>query len=145
MRRVLVGLVIAVAGSASCSPVADGIGRPHGGHSLLIRTPTGASVDQATLQEPAGIIREFRVAAAARIRVRVTVVIPGLAGVSASLPRTHLDNSGTCSRHGGFVACVQAEEACPMPAASWHVRVRKLSGPAGPVRVDFVVGPSGSR
>ena len=139
------GLAIAVVGSVVWSPAADGRAGVHGPRSLLIRTLAGRSVDRATLSEPAGIIREFRVAATAHIRVRVTVVIPGLAGVSAWVPRGHLDNSESCSHHGGSVVCVQGVEACPMPAANWHLKVRKLSGPAGPVRIDFVVGPEPSR
>jgi hypothetical protein len=45
----------------------------------------------------------------------------------------------SCRRHGGFDICTQSEQWCPMPQASWHFRLVKLSGPAGPVRFDYVV------
>ena len=48
--------------------------------------------------------------------------------VSISLPRARVDNAESCTRHGSAVACIQGEEACPMPAANWHFRVRKLEG-----------------
>ena len=39
-----------------------------------------------------------------------------------------------------------AEQWCPMPQATWHFRLVKLSGPAGPIRFDYVVAapPAGS-
>jgi hypothetical protein len=40
---------------------------------------------------------------------------------------------------GTFDVCTQSEEWCPMPQAVWHFRLVKLSGPAGPVRFDYVV------
>lgn len=137
----MLALVVSVAGSSA----ADGVAAARGGDSLLIRGLAGRSVNRATLSEPAGIIREFRVAAPAGSRLTVTAVIPGLAGVSASVPRTRFDSAEVCSRRGGTVVCVQGEEACPMPAANWHFLVRKLSGPAGTIGIDFVIGPGRSR
>ena len=145
MRRVLAGLATAAACSMTWSSVADGTAGAHGPDGLVIRTVPGRSVDRATMPEPAGVIREFRVAAPAGTRMTVTVVIPGLAGVSASIPRARFDNAETCSRSRGYIRCAQAEEACPMPAADWRVRLRKISGPAGPVRIDFVVGSRRAR
>ena len=87
----------------------------------------------------------LRVVAPAGTRVRVTGTMPAVAGVSVSVPRPQFDPAETCTSHGGSVACVQGEEACPMPPATWHFRVRKISGPAGRIRVDFVVGPERSR
>lgn len=108
-------------------------------------TLAGASVHQVDVSEPAGVIRLFRVIAPAGTRVKVTGVIPGVAGVSVSLPiHSRAAAPETCSRHGGTVGCAVAEEACPMPEATWRFKVRKMAGPAGRIRVDFVVGPEHS-
>jgi hypothetical protein len=123
------------------SGVAGGTPTAGRSDSLLVSTLAGASVNRVVVSEPAGAIRLFRVVAPAGTRVRVTGVISGLAGVSVSLPRAHADNAESCTRRGGAVACIQGEEACPMPSANWHFRVRKFSGPAGRIRIDFVVGP----
>lgn len=128
-------LVLAGAGSAGGAPKAGRSG------TLLIQTRAGSSLARAAVSEPAGVIRRFRVVAPAGASVRVIAVISGVAGVSIALPRERLDPSETCTQRGGSVACTQAEEACPMPAATWRVRVRKLAGPAGRIRIDFVVGP----
>jgi hypothetical protein len=111
---------------------------------VLVRMPAGASVGQVQVSERAGVIRLFRVVAPRGTRVKVTGVIPGLAGVTIPIPRDPLINAETCSRHGGTVACVEGEEACPMPAATWRFLVRKVAGPAGRIRIEFVVGPQHS-
>ena len=110
--------------------------------SLRVHTQRGSEESQAEISEPAGVIRRFRVVAAKGIHVTVTSVIPGLAGVSTAIPRPRQDPSSTCTHSGDAVACTQAEEWCPMPAASWRIRVRKHSGPAGWIRVTFAVGPA---
>jgi hypothetical protein len=114
-------------------------------NSVFVATQAGASVDRLVVPEPSGVIRLLRVIAPAGTRARVTGVMPGLAGVSISLPRARVDSAESCTRHGAAVACIQGEEACPMPAASWRFRVRKLAGPAGRIRIDFVVGPERSK
>lgn len=112
------------------------------GHRVSVYTTPGASTSELKIAEPAGAIRLFRVAGPAGIRVKVTAAIPGLASVSAAIPSRRDDPSEACSRRGRAVACVQGEEACPMPAATWVLRVRKRSGPAGRIRIAFVVGAS---
>ena len=136
---IVVVLVTALAGSAGGAPTAGRSG------SLLIPMRAGSSLGQGAVSEPAGAIRVFRVVAPAGIRVRVTGVISGVAGVSLALPGARRGGAETCTHRGGSVACVQQEEACPMPAATWHFRVRKIAGPAGRIRIDFVVGPERSR
>lgn len=140
MRRVLVACVmvsIAILGSsARARPAATGDGR------LSVRVRAGASTSRVAVAEPAGVIRRLRIVAPAGTRTNVTGVISRLAGVSVSIPLARSDNSGSCERHGGTVVCNQGEEWCPMPAATWRFRVRKLAGPAGRIRIDFVVGPS---
>jgi hypothetical protein len=113
--------------------------------SVYVQTLRGASVHRVDLSENAGVIRLLRVIAPAGARVEVTGVIPGLAGVSAALPiHSRAAAAETCSRSDGKVACTVAEEACPMPEATWRFKIRKTAGPAGPIRVDFVVGPEHS-
>jgi hypothetical protein len=133
-------MAIAVAAFLICSAAADGTSADGGSHTLIVSSLAGRSVDRAIRSEPAGVIRQFRVVAPAHTRVTVTAVIPGLARVTASVPRARFDAAEACTRHGGSVVCVQAEEACPMPAANWRIQVRKLAGPAGRIRIDFVVG-----
>jgi hypothetical protein len=73
-------------------------------------------------------------------RVNVIGVIPGVAGVSISTPAARNDPAESCERRGAVVVCTQSEEACPMPAATWRFQLRKLAGPAGWIRLSFVVG-----
>lgn len=144
MRGIRVGALIAGVVFVAWSGVAGGAGMA-GRDSLLVPTRAGASVNRVVVSESAGVIRLLRVVAPTGTRVRVTGVISGLAGVSISLPRAHGDNAEICTRRGGTVACMQGEEACPMPSATWHFRVRKFSGPSGWIRIEFVVGPERSK
>jgi hypothetical protein len=144
MRKVL-GVAATVSALAVLSGGATGTPSATQPGSLQIRTPAGPSVSRVTVSEPAGVIRLFRVVAKTGSRVKVTGVIPGVAGVSIPVPLDGRINSETCSRHSGRVACTEGEEACPMPAATWRFRVRKLAGPAGLIRIEFVVGPEHSR
>lgn len=136
---VVVVLVTALAGSAGGAPAADREG------TLLIPMRAGSGLSEGAISEPAGVIRVFQVVAPAGTRVRVTGVISGVAGVSLALPGMRRDRAETCTHRGVSVACVQEEEACPMPEATWHFRVRKIAGPAGRIRIHFVVGPERSR
>jgi len=36
---------------------------------------------------------------------------------------------------------MQSEEWCPTPKATWHFRLVKVAGPAGPIRFVYVVAP----
>jgi hypothetical protein len=143
MRRVLVACVlvgIAILGSSALAkPMVTGDGR------LSVRMRAGASTSRAAVVEPAGVIRLLRVVAPAGTRAKVTGVISRLARVSVSIPIARSDSSGSCERQSGAVVCNQGEEWCPMPAATWRFRVRKLAGPAGRIRIDFVVRPASSK
>jgi hypothetical protein len=44
-----------------------------------------------------------------------------------------------CQHVGKRDVCTEQFEACPMPAAAWHFRLRKLAGPGGKILVDLVV------
>jgi hypothetical protein len=108
-------------------------------HTRTIEVVTGATVNRFDVSEPAGVIRLLRITVPHGTRATLTGVIPDLAGVSISTPRSTVP-SETCWRHRVDDVCIQAEEACPMPAATWQFVLRKLAGPAGEVRLEFVVG-----
>jgi hypothetical protein len=88
---------------------------------------------------PAGVILLFRATVPHGAKVRVDGRLPSVAGVSLATT-TQPSPVFRCGRHGATDVCVQQEEWCPMPEATWRFRVIKTSGPAGPIRVDFVVG-----
>lgn len=67
--------------------------------------------------------------------------IPHLAGARVWSWPLRNDPALSCARKGAFDVCTQGEEWCPMPKATCHFRLVKLSGPAGPIRFDYVVGP----
>jgi hypothetical protein len=72
------------------------------------------------------------------VRVVVDARIPGTAELKVwSWARRNTPLS--CRRHGAFDVCAEGVEWCPMPQATWHFRLVKLSGPAGPVRFDYAV------
>lgn len=140
VRKLLVASLMVGAAILAVSGMARGESVAGPSRGMLVHTPAGAGVSRIKVAEPSGVIRLFRVVAPAGTRVKVTGVIPGLAGVSISVPRVRRENAETCARHGRAVVCIEAEEACPMPAATWQFRVRRLAGPAGRIRIDFVVG-----
>lgn len=107
--------------------------------SRSVQVASGETIKRFDLAEPAGVILLLRIVVPHGARADVTGVIPQLAGVSISTPDRTIA-SETCQRRGAVDVCTQAEEACPMPAATWHFRLDKLAGPAGVVRLDFVVG-----
>jgi hypothetical protein len=100
----------------------------------VVTLPGGASEASFVLRRPAGVILRFRITVPHGSLVVVDGKI-GIAGVRNSTRRA------SCSRHGAVDVCDQPEEWCPMPAAAWRFTVKKLSGRAGPIAVDFVVAP----
>jgi hypothetical protein len=148
MRKNLTGLaivgVVAVIAASGSALAAGAVGKQRRHRTVVVRTRAGAARARADIAEPAGVIRLFRVVVPAGTRVRVTAVIPGIAGVATSVPAFRSDPSETCDAGARVITCVQGVQWCPMPAAVWHIRVRKLAGPAGRVRIDFVVGPARS-
>lgn len=106
----------------------------------MISTRSGPAHRSFVLRRPAGVVLLLRLTVRHGIRAWAEGEVPGLAGVRAwSWPRRG-DPALSCARSGATDVCVQGEEWCPMPAAAWRFRVRKLSGPAGDIRLDFVVG-----
>jgi hypothetical protein len=92
-----------------------------------------------TLHERGGVILINRLTVSHGVRAFVDARIPGLAGARVSSWTSRNDPSLVCQPRGAFDVCTQSEEWCPMPQAVWHFRLVKLSGPAGPVRFDYVV------
>ena len=134
MRKVLVALVAAGIAILTTS-----------GMAFSKHTARRAGYRRVELAEPGGVILLFRVVAPAGTRAKVAGVIPEMASVSMSVPRVRGDSAETCSRHGRTISCTEGEEACPMPPATWHFLVHRLAGPAGPIRIDFMVGPAPRR
>ena len=97
------------------------------------------AVKQFTLAEPAGTIKLFRLTLPEGMRVKLTASIPHLAGIAMSAPQSSLP-SQPCRQRGPTDVCTQSEEACPMPAATWHLRLQELAGSPGEIRVQLVVG-----
>ena len=104
--------------------------------SRKIRVGPGAMRRRFLVSEPAGVILLLRLTVPHGTRASVTGSIPGLAGVMISSERREI-----CRRRGAFDVCTQPEEWCPMPAAAWRFRLRKVVGLAGEIRLHFVVGP----
>lgn len=133
--------------------LAEGIGRTPGVlvATLAIATALGHSVHvgpgsaQASfrVKEPYGVITLFRVTVPHGAVVKVEGRLRRIAGVSLSTSahdRALWYPSLSCRQRGAADVCMQREESCPMPQGTWRFHVAKSSGPAGAVRVDFVVG-----
>jgi hypothetical protein len=73
------------------------------------------------------------------VRAFADARIPHLAGARVSSWPSRNNPSLSCRRHGAFDVCTQSEEWCPMPQAIWHFHLVKLSGPTGPIRLDYVI------
>jgi len=104
--------------------------------AALLHLGPGRAEASFRLHKPDGVILLFRATVPHGAKVRVDGRIPGVAGVRLNTAWSAL----SCRRRGASDVCVQQEEWCPMPEATWHFRVIKTSGPAGAVRIDFVVG-----
>jgi hypothetical protein len=99
----------------------------------------GRATRTFSFHERGGVILVNRLTVRQGVRVFLDARIPRLAGARVSSWPSRTDPSLTCSRHGAFDVCTQGEEWCPMPQAVWRFRLVKLSGPAGPIRFDYVV------
>jgi len=90
-------------------------------------------------REHSGVILLNRLIVRRGVRVVVDARIPHLAGARVVSWQSQNDPSLSCSERRAPVVCTQGEEWCPMPQATWRFHLVKLSGPAGPVRFDYVV------
>jgi len=99
----------------------------------------GPATKTFTFRERGGVILRNQVTVRHGVRVFVDARSPDTAVLKIWSWARRNDPSLSCRRHGGFDICSQGEQWCPMPQATWHFRLVKLSGPAGPVRFDYVV------
>lgn len=132
------GAAISAAAAAAPMPM-----RPSGAAFPTTRTfnlGPGHVERRFTLRERSGVILLSRITVRRGVRAYVDATIPHVAGARVSTPRAN-DPALVCTTHGVDEVCTQSQEWCPMPAALWRLHLVKLSGPAGPVRVDYVVAP----
>lgn len=133
-----VALALVYGGQAAGAQVADRSPlRPRGFSTMrMVTLGPGRSETTFTLTEPSGVILLARLTVRHGVRAFVDARIPNLAGARMS----SVDPVSSCRRRGPLDVCTQQEEWCPMPQAVWHFRLVKLAGPAGQLRVDFVIG-----
>ena len=113
------------------------------GHSATIHLGTGRQTATLTMPETAGVILLYRINAPYGARIRATTQLPATSAPLLIATTAHTGPTAPtnkCHTDAGRVTCTVGEEWCPMPAGSWHVNLRKLSGPAGDVTVWFRVG-----
>ncbi len=99
----------------------------------------GRATRTFTFRERSGMILLNRLTVPYGVRAFVDARIPHLAGARVSSWPSRNDPSLACQRKGGFDICTQEEEWCPMPRATWHLHLVKLTGRSGPIRFDYVV------
>jgi len=92
----------------------------------------GRATRTFSFRERGGVILRNQVTVWHGVRVFVDARSPDTAVLKIWSWARHNDPSLSCRRHGGFDICTQGEQWCPMPQATWHFRLFKLSGPAGP-------------
>jgi len=103
------------------------------------RLGAGRATRTFTFREQGGVILLNQLTVRHGVRAFVRARIPHLAGAAVWSWPSRNRPAASCLRHGAFDVCTQGEEWCPMPSATWHFRLVKLSGPAGPVRFRYVV------
>ena len=96
----------------------------------------GATRTRFLISEPAGVVLLLRLTVPHGVRVSARGSIAGLADVMISGGRRDI-----CRRRGAVDVCTQPEEWCPLPPAAWRFQLSKQAGRAGPIRLEFVVGP----
>lgn len=99
----------------------------------------GKATRTFTLSERSGVILRNQLTVRQGVRAYVEARIPGVTGVEVWSWASRNRPSASCRQDGAFEVCAQGEEWCPMPQATWHFRLVKVEGPAGPVRFDFLV------
>lgn len=92
-----------------------------------------------TFREQSGVIMRDQLTVQHGARVVVDARIPDVAEATVRSWAARDDPSLSCRRDGRVDVCTQAEQWCPMPQATWYFRLVKVSGPAGPVRLDYVI------
>jgi hypothetical protein len=104
-----------------------------------LRLAAGHAARTFTFRERGGVILTNRLTVSRGVRAFVEARIPGVAGAEVWSWPARNRPAASCRMDGSFDVCTQGEEWCPIPEAIWHFRLVKLSGPAGPIRFDFIV------
>lgn len=114
--------------------------------SRLFLLPAGRAQHRFTMREPAGVMLLTRITVRHGVHAYVDALIGRVGGTRFSTGYGRPDPALACRRQGGYDVCTQQQEWCPMPAGRWRLRLVKTAGPAGQIRVDFVVGspPAGT-
>ena len=149
-RRRAVAVAVSAAVAAAAATLFVGGGGASGGrdHAPRVSATTvvrhlagGRGETRFSIREPAGVVLLARVSAPRGVRAFVNATIPGVAGVPMGTAPDRFGQNPACAVHGQVNVCTEAVEWCPTPQATWRFRVAKVAGPAGDVRVDFIVGP----
>jgi hypothetical protein len=149
-RRAVAVAVSAAAAAAAVAMIVGGGGStpgrgpvvPRSADSVVRDLTRGHAEATFSLREPAGVVLLARISAPRGVRAFVNATIPGVAGVQMGTTPDRFGQNPTCAVHGQMNVCTEAVQWCPMPQATWRFRVAKVAGPAGAVRVDFIVGPA---
>jgi hypothetical protein len=99
----------------------------------------GHAMRTFTFRERSGVILVNRLTVPHGVHAVVEARIPHVAGARVSSWASRNNPSLSCRPRGRYDVCTQGEEWCPMPQATWHFHLVKLSGPAGLIRFDYVV------
>jgi hypothetical protein len=94
-----------------------------------------------TMQQPRGVVLLTRLTVTRGISAWADLRIPR--GTNARAPggaAVRVSTSSGCRRRGAVDVCTWPQQWCPMPRATWRIRLRKTGGPPGVIRFDFVVG-----
>jgi len=146
-RRRRLAVCGALAALAALAALPAGSGGPrvaagrHGSAAPARRLAAGRAVTGFALRERAGVVLLAQVSAPRGVRVAITATLPGVARVAfGTVGGGGGGRNPSCVARAGRSICTEAVEWCPMPSARWWVRIVKSAGPAGTVRVRFVVG-----
>jgi len=103
----------------------------------VVHLGSGRAHATLRLHERAGVVLLFRATVPHAAKVRIDARIPRGAGVT--LNTAWAPEGLRCRRSGASDVCV-LRGSCPFPKTTWRFGVWKTRGPAGAVRIDFVVG-----
>ena len=101
---------------------------------------TGYAQASSTVREPAGTVVQARISAPRGVHAYAAATLIGQAQVEISTVPNAADPTLSCQVRCLLNECTEAFQWCPMPGATWQLRVVKRSGPAGVVRLDLYVG-----
>jgi hypothetical protein len=129
------GLVPSTVGAGHATAVPSG-SQP----ADVFRLGTGYAQASSTVREPAGTVVQARILAPRGVHAYAAATLTGQAQVEISTVPNAADPTLSCQARGPLNECTEAFQWCPMPGATWQLRVVKRSGPAGVVRLDLYVG-----